>query len=279
MSAARRRRVSGRFALLRPVFTLQSPASIQYLDAVRATDAARVYKHRALARLAIERGARVLDVGCGPGDDIREIARTIGSGGRAVGVDCDYQMIAEAWRRQDAVPPENVEFRLADAHALPFADGTFDACRGDRVFQHLTDPALALREMMRVARSGASLVVSEPDWETLTIDATDRAITRRIIHFIADRSVRHGWIGRQLPRLFKEQDLSDVHVESAVITVTSFDIADRLWGLSRSAALCRHEGAITAAEEAGWLGGLQEASQVSRFFGAQLGFIVSGRKR
>lgn len=257
---------------------LQLPASIRYLDTVRATDAGRVYKQQAFACLGVEPGARVLDVGCGPGDDVREIARAAWPGGAVVGVDCDYQMIAEAWRRQGTGAPANVEFRVADAQSLPFEDGTFSACRADRALQHMADPAQALKEMARVARSGGRIVASEPDWETLAIDAADRGITRRIVHVIADRSVRHGWIGRQLPRLLKEQQLVDVEVAPATIIVTSFEIADQLWGLSRSAALGRDVGAVTAEEAADWLRSLAAADRQSHFFGAHMGFIVSARK-
>ena len=256
----------------------QSPASIRYLDAVRTTDAARTYKQQSLARIGIERGHAILDVGCGPGDDVREIARLVGGGGRAVGVDCDYQMIAEAWRRLGPRVGANIEFRVCDAHQLPFADGTFDGCRSDRAFQHFADTSLALREMIRVARSGGRIVVSDPDWETLTLDSPDRALTRRIVQFVADTFVRHGWMGRQLPRLFRQQGLAAVEVDTAVVTLDNFEVADRLWGLTRNAERCRDAGFITAEEMASWLGGLSAADDSSAFFGAHVGFVVSGRR-
>jgi ubiquinone/menaquinone biosynthesis C-methylase UbiE len=258
---------------------LKTPASIQYLDAVRMTEAARAYKRQALDHLGIQPGHAILDVGCGPGDDVRDIARMVGATGKGVGVDCDYQMIAEAWRRLGpGYTHRNVEFRVCDAHRLPFAASSFDGCRSDRAFQHLADPASALTEMIRVLRPGARIVVSDPDWETLTIDTPERAITRRIVSYIADHFVRHGWMGRQLPRLFKAQGLSEVYAEPAVVTVTSFELADTLWSLSKNAERCRDAGVITAAELAGWLRDLKCAEQESRFFGAQLGFFVVGRK-
>lgn len=256
-----------------------APASIRYLDTVRTTEAAQAYKRQSFAAVGIAARHAVLDVGCGPGDDVRDIARMVGRDGRAVGVDCDVQMIAEAWRRLGAARAHgNVDFKVCDAHALPFADASFDGCRSDRVFQHLADPALALREMVRVARSTAIIVVSDPDWETLTLDATDRPLTRRVVQFIADRFVRHGWMGRQLPRLFKAQGLVDVHVDPAVMTVDSFELADALWGLSRNAAHCRDAGVITEDERTSWLRDLEEAGRAARFFGACLGFVVSGRR-
>lgn len=258
---------------------MSAPASIQYLDTVRTTQAAQAYKRQSLDRVDIRTGHCILDVGCGPGDDVREIAQMVGSSGRAVGVDCDYQMIAEAWRRLGPRRTDyNIEFRVCDAHRLPFPDSSFDGCRSDRAFQHFVDPAAALREIIRVSRDGARIVISDPDWETLTIDTPERSITRRIVQFIADHFVRHGWMGRQLPRLFKAQGLSDVQAESSVVLVTTFELADTLWGLSLNAARCRDAGVITGDEMDGWLGALKRAGEASQFFGAHLGFVVSGRK-
>ena len=45
--------------------------------------------------------------------------------------------------------------------ALEFADATFDACRADRVLQHLLDPGRAVAEMVRVTRPGGRLVICE----------------------------------------------------------------------------------------------------------------------
>lgn len=255
------------------------PASIRYLDTVRTTEAAQNYKRQALRRAGIEPGHRVLDVGCGPGDDVRAIARTVGAQGKVIGIDCDYQMIAEAWRRLGPrYDNRNVEFKVCDAHTLSFDTNYFDSCRSDRLFQHLANPAQALSEMVRVARSGAALVVSDPDWETLTIDVAERSITRSMIQFMADHFVRNGWMGRQLHRLFKEQGLADIHVDPAIVTATTFEHAEALWGLRLNASRARDAGVITGEQMVGWLHDLEAADQASLFFAAQLGFVVSGRK-
>jgi ubiquinone/menaquinone biosynthesis C-methylase UbiE len=255
------------------------PASIRYLDTVRTTEAAQTYKRQALSRAGIQIGHRVLDVGCGPGDDVRAIARLVGAQGKVIGVDCDYQMIAEAWRRLGPrYDKRNVEFKVCDAHSLPFDADSFDVCYSDRLFQHLANPALALSEMIRVVVSGAGLVVSDPDWETLTIDVAERSITRRIVQFVADHFVRNGWMGRQLHRLFKEQALVDIQVDPAIVTATSFEHAETLWSLRLNASRARDAGVITGEQMASWLHDLEAADQSSLFFAAQLGFVVSGKK-
>jgi hypothetical protein len=60
--------------------------------------------------------------------------------------------------------------------------------------------------MVRVVGHDGRIVVFDFDWETLIIDHPDKHTTRTIVLSYAD-SIRNGWIGRQLPRLFKEHHL------------------------------------------------------------------------
>jgi SAM-dependent methyltransferase len=92
-----------------------------------------------------KRGARrVLDVGCGEG----ALAAAVGGQSWVVGLDGSATMLA-------AVPPPVLR---ADAMALPFADAAFDAVVAVNVYDHLPDPAPALRAAHRVLRHGGVLV-------------------------------------------------------------------------------------------------------------------------
>ena len=117
--------------------------------------------------------------------------------------------MVSAARQRSADSPFPVDFYQGDAEHLDVPDESFDGCRADRVLQHLSTPANAVSEMVRTLRAGGRLVVLEPDTGGLMIDAPDRAVTRKITEFRGD-AVRSGWIGRQLPRLFKSARLVDV---------------------------------------------------------------------
>src|SRR5262245_20254410 len=95
-------------------------------------------KRRTYELMQLGPGQAVLDVGCGPGTDTLALAALVGEQGRVVGVDYDAAMIEEADRRAAAegIGPR-VEHRQVDSSSLPFDDGTFDACRSERVFEHL----------------------------------------------------------------------------------------------------------------------------------------------
>lgn len=71
---------------------------------------------------------------------------------------------AEARRRGRS----DIGFSVADAHALPFPDDTFDVVHAHQVLQHVGDPVLALREMRRVCRPGGIVAVRDSDYAAFT---------------------------------------------------------------------------------------------------------------
>jgi ubiquinone/menaquinone biosynthesis C-methylase UbiE len=250
----------------------ESSGLVAYLDVMSGLEAVRDYRQRALTLLAPAPGERILEVGCGTGESLADLARAVEPGGRVAGVDASRRMIEAARARTAGLP---VDLATGDAHALDFPAGCFDACRADRVFQHLDDPRRALSELVRVCRPGGRIVISEPDWETVTLDVPDRALARKVLAFLCD-SVRHGWIGRQLPRLFRDAGLTGVTVEAGVLTLDSAELAEEALGTASAAVRAYEAGALTAEETARWLALLDESSRTQRFFASLTGFTVRG---
>lgn len=113
----------------------------------------------------LERGQRVLDVGCGPGTVTTDLAARVAPG-TVVGVDSSAAVIELA--RAAASDVAGVEFREGDAMALPFDDDEFDVVHAHQVLQHLSDPVSALREMRRVTRPGGVVAVRDADYSAMT---------------------------------------------------------------------------------------------------------------
>lgn len=256
--------------------TLDPSSYVQYLHTAGGLPGVQAYKRQIVGLMDIHEGDQVLDVGCGVGDDVRTMAQLVGPTGRVVGVDQSTQMIDEA-RQRAAGSDAPVQFEVADAHHLPFPDGTFDCCRGDRTFQHLDDPARALMEMLRTARSGAKVVIGEPDWETMIVNASSRAVTRKVLNFMCD-TWRNGWMGRQLPGLMKGAGMVDVAVVPAVLASSDYALVAHLAQLRATAERVAEIGGITRTEAAMWLEDLERAGREGRFFGAIMIVIAAGRK-
>jgi ubiquinone/menaquinone biosynthesis C-methylase UbiE len=115
---------------------------------------------RALEALELPSVASVLDVGCGTGWATLQTARQVPAA-RACGVDLSPGMIRRAVALAEGVA--NVEFRVADAEALPYAEATFDAVLCCHSFHHYSEPLRALDEIRRVLRPRGRFVLLESD--------------------------------------------------------------------------------------------------------------------
>jgi SAM-dependent methyltransferase len=105
----------------------------------------------------------VLEVGCGIGVGVANLAREHGC--RVVGVDRSERMIDWARRRvREHGVDDRVELRVASATALPFEDGRFDVAYAESVLAFVDDPALAIRELVRVTRPGGYVGINESIW-------------------------------------------------------------------------------------------------------------------
>ena len=98
--------------------------------------------------LAVRSRESALDVGSGTGSEVVSLARAVGPSGTTVGVDPNPAMVAAATSRAKG---STARFVQGTAYDLPFPDGSFDAVRCERVFQHLDDPHAAT-QIARVLR-------------------------------------------------------------------------------------------------------------------------------
>ncbi len=234
------------------------------------------YKAKTFEAMHLVAGASVLEVGCGTGDDAIALAQIVGPSGQVTAIDRSQTMLQEAIASTQplALP---IEFVLADAQQLPFADHTFDGARVDRTLQHIADPASVIAEMARVVRPGGWIVAMEPDWGTFVVNSTQRAITRQLLNVWCD-SFPSGWVGRYLRQYLRQAGLTDIQVVPETLVITQFDLADQVFDLVQTAQATVEAGLVSSAEAQAWLSELQAFDRAQAFFSSFTGFIVSGQK-
>jgi ubiquinone/menaquinone biosynthesis C-methylase UbiE len=247
---------------------------IRFLDEASTEESFQAYKRYSFALLDLQPGQHVLDVGCGTGEDAQAMAQRVAPGGRVFAVDGSQHMIETA-RQRAAGCALAVEFQVADAHRLPFANDSFDASRADRIFMHLESPVQALREMRRVTRPSGRVLVYEVDFETLTLDHPQRVRTRQIISTWCD-GFRNGWLGRHIPALFHEAELEDLRITPATLWLR-YPVAMQMVGPATVERACA-AGLLTTAEGEDWLDQLQQRYEAGLLFCTLTGFLVVGRK-
>ncbi|MCX2180427.1 class I SAM-dependent methyltransferase [Streptomyces sp. SKN60] len=112
-------------------------------------------------------GLDVLDVGCGPGTISADLAQRVAPG-RVTAVDAAEDVLDKARAVAAERGLANVEFAVADVHALDFPDDSFDIVHAHQVLQHVGDPVQALREMRRVCRPGGVVAARDSDYGAFT---------------------------------------------------------------------------------------------------------------
>ena len=120
-------------------------------------------------------GLSLLDVGCGPATITVEFAARLGGSVTATEVEEEALALGRAEAERQGI--DSIDFRVADVHALPFADHSFDIVHAHQVLQHVGDPVLALSEMRRVCRPDGLVAARDADYAAFTWFPESPALT------------------------------------------------------------------------------------------------------
>jgi len=123
-----------------------------------------------MRELALRGGERIVDFGCGLCQLTREMARAART--RVAGIERSPQQIAEARRQaKEAGEEALLDLRQGDAQegVPPGEEGSYDLAHARFVLEHVPDPLVVVRTMMRAVRPGGRIVLQDDDHDILRL--------------------------------------------------------------------------------------------------------------
>lgn len=178
----------------------------------------------------IEQGV-LLDLGCGVGLDVINLATMLGNSVQVIGIDHDPDLIGKA--RESGAGLTNVEFLNQEIYQLEFEEGTIFGVRLERVIQHLIRPNDLFREVYRVLRVGHPVVIIETIWNDLNFYTKHSCIEQKIRHYLTNHKVNNGFSGNRLAFDLIENGFKEPELQIYSMVVRSKEEADRYLYLDR----------------------------------------------
>jgi SAM-dependent methyltransferase len=225
------------------------------LEARGGTPTQRRLRRRFLRFVPVRPGAQVLEVGCGSGVVVRDLAAMVGRRGSVVGVDNSRAVLAAARRLcRPADACARIALRAGDGHRLPFAADRFDTTLAITVILHVAEPIAVVHEMARVTRPGGRVGLQDQDFGMVAVTHPDPALTDRILDGVVKHLYEEPYSGRRLPGLLRNAGLTGVRLLTDVFQDTTLEPWTQTF-LERRAEYAVTFGLLDAATAQHWLDG------------------------
>lgn len=168
---------------------------------------------KAIQRMSVQPGERVLEVGVGTGINLPLYPRDCS----VTGIDFSSSMLEKARERAARKETSHVRLLQMDAADLRFVDGTFDIVYAPYLISVVPDPLKVAREMRRVCRRGGRIIF-------LNHFLSPNLVLSRIERLISPLTIHIGFKSDlDLPAFLAQADLQPVSIEKVNVP--------RIWSL------------------------------------------------
>jgi SAM-dependent methyltransferase len=248
------------------------------LDTIAGIPFFRNVKHDSIHIIAnaTTNPTHVLDAGCGTGSDLLALASALPQQSHVVGLDMSMSLLSRASERTAGIGGRGSLVR-GDLLQSPFRNRTFDACRIDRVLQHLHEPECAVRELARILKPGGTLVAFDNDWDTFSISLDNREIAARIGRFWRD-SFASGRIGMELARIFRDCGIIEIHNEPRTLVLTDLPLAEQVFDIPHLLNRMIQAGALEPVDATAVRDELGRKAREGTFTSGYTGYLIWGKK-
>jgi ubiquinone/menaquinone biosynthesis C-methylase UbiE len=228
-----------------------------------------------LSEIELPKGARALEVGCGPGPVTRRIAQ-LPDIGEVLGLDPSPVFVEKAQELGKHLP--KLSFRQGDGRSLEFTDLSFDFVLFHTSLCHIPQAEKALQEAHRVLRPNGWLVAFDGDYVTATVAIADFDPLQPVVEAMIANFVHDRWLPRRLPKVLAATGFAVKSTRSYGFTQTA-EPTYMLTIVDRGADLLAANGVIAADAADALKLEARRRIKASEFFG-HISFVsVVARKR
>lgn len=217
-----------------------------------------------LKALALNPNEHVLDVGCGTGFLISEMAAMVGKSGSLTGIDFSQDMLDVAVQRCESLP--QVKLQQGSAVALPLEDGQFDAATCTQTLLYVPDVDQSIAELARVLKVGGRLAVVETDWNGAIVNSSDPEMTQKIFKSF-QKPIPNPNLPTKLSPMLRKHGFGAIKIEAISIINTGYTSANFSRGVIRWASdMAVTEKDISEKEAAAWVADIEAKAETGEFF-------------
>jgi len=193
----------------------------------------RLWRKRAVKAAGAKAGDAVLDCATGTGDLAIDFKRVVGSTGSVLGTDFNADMLKTAPQKAKAQALE-IQFEVADAMALPYADRRFDIASISFGIRNVDNPTTCLRELARVVKPGGRVMVLEFGQPTGVFGAFFRLYARFVMPLIGQVVTGNRAAYEYLPRTASQFPSNErfLGLMDDAKTFSSKQAIPLMWGLA-----------------------------------------------
>jgi ubiquinone/menaquinone biosynthesis C-methylase UbiE len=192
----------------------------QVLEAMGLQRTFREARLNLLRDLQLPKNGRLLELGCGTGVSLQDIASIYGQP-TLVGIDYTSRFIGHAKERARKAGYTNVTYAVGDARETRLKDNEFDATFCDKLLLHIGPAETVLAEMARVTRRGGR--VGAIEWYPNFLVSTGDAALFHKFNQIFAKAVYNYAVASNLERCFHSAGLTEVRTRTYLATTDSLD--------------------------------------------------------
>ncbi len=170
----------------------------------------------------------VVDLGCGTGLDVINMADILGENVKLIGIDHDPLMIEKA--RSSVNNRKNTQFLISEVSDIDLESDTVSGLRAERLVQHLKNPEKVMKEIYRVLKDEHPLAIIETDWPGLIFYNQNIDFSNKLSLYLTNVQVNNGFAARKLPYYLKTAGFKNISMRVFPFVLYSLAEANRyLW--------------------------------------------------